>query len=232
MGKEKQNRNRFRRWLAAAGLLLCLLTGSMAVFADEPDGTDEYQVPEGNLTLIEDVVAGTEGNREFLTVASKSGNVFYIIINRDNTGEGNVYFLNAVDDSDLYALTGSGNSFGTGGIFGNKKTEVCTCTEKCEENQVNEACAICSQNYEECEGIGQKEQKESTEDKTVKVTGKQKSGSKFSFTDPETVKMMIGVLAVIVMIVLLVLKIRKNKHAGKPTELDMDVYDFEEEDEE
>ena len=62
--------------------------------------------PDGNLTMVDDIVSAVNGNKEFFTLYSKNGSCFYMIVDRDYEGEGNVYFLNMVDDSDLYALTG------------------------------------------------------------------------------------------------------------------------------
>ena len=51
--------------------------------------------PEGNLTIVED--------KQFITVKTKAGNTFYLIIDRAGK-EHNVYFLNLVDEADLRAL--------------------------------------------------------------------------------------------------------------------------------
>jgi len=59
--------------------------------------------PPGNLTLVDDEAIETTDSKQFMTVTSKNGNVFYIIIDRDGNTE-NVHFLNLVDEMDLLAL--------------------------------------------------------------------------------------------------------------------------------
>jgi len=59
--------------------------------------------PQGAGILLEDVSA-CEVNRQFITVQTRAGNVFYIIIDNDRNGQ-NVYFLNAVDDFDLLTFS-------------------------------------------------------------------------------------------------------------------------------
>ncbi|MCL2754575.1 MAG: DUF4366 domain-containing protein [Oscillospiraceae bacterium] len=67
-----------------------------------------FPIPRGNATLIEeafgvDTIRGL--GRQFLTVQTRGGNTFYIIIETDmENGAQNVFFLNAVDDFDLFAF--------------------------------------------------------------------------------------------------------------------------------
>ncbi len=60
--------------------------------------------PDGNLTLVDDIGSTTGAGQQFLTFVTKSGNTFYMIIDRNDKGEENVHFLNLVDEADLLAL--------------------------------------------------------------------------------------------------------------------------------
>ena len=59
--------------------------------------------PEGNLTLVDDIDENHSEALQYMTVQTKSGNIFYLIVDRSGD-EDNVYFLNMVDESDLMAL--------------------------------------------------------------------------------------------------------------------------------
>lgn len=68
-----------------------------------PEPTPNPLTPDGNLTLVDDISTSDGQNKQFITVQSKSGNYFYIIIDRSDDKE-NVYFLNLVDEADLLVL--------------------------------------------------------------------------------------------------------------------------------
>lgn len=107
--------------------------------------------PDGNLTLIDDFLQieapTTEDSapieKQFITVQSKNGNTFYIVIDRNGDTE-NVYFLNLVDEADLMALMEDENS--------ETAAPTCSCTDKCVVGAINTSCEICRSNMSECAG--------------------------------------------------------------------------------
>lgn len=114
------------------------------------DREDEPLTPPGNLTLIDDLLQ-SEGQlsdgepeirgKQFITVQSKSGNYFYIVIDRSGDKE-NVYFLNMVDEADLLTLMEEDGTALPG----------CACKEKCLTGAVDTGCPVCRLNMSECTG--------------------------------------------------------------------------------
>ena len=150
------NKKILRTFTALCAALLLMGGVSVTAFAQTPeDVTDDSGViyeepeettpitPEGNATLVDDF----GGNKQLITVTTKAGNYFYILIDRDDEGENTVHFLNQVDDADLFALLEDGESTTT------QTPAVCTCTEKCEAGKVNTACPVCATNMTACTGI-------------------------------------------------------------------------------
>ena len=70
------------------------------------DETSGALTPEGNLTLVDDYHTNySDGSgQQFITLVSKSGNTFYLVIDRNAKGQQTVHFMNLVDESDLLAL--------------------------------------------------------------------------------------------------------------------------------
>lgn len=103
----------------------------------EPEG--QPLTPEGNATLVDDFY----GDKQLITVTTKAGNYFYILIDRANEdAETAVHFLNQVDEADLLALMEDGEA--------QEAPAVCTCTEKCQAGAVNTSCEVCAVNMTEC----------------------------------------------------------------------------------
>ena len=101
--------------------------------------------PDGNLSLIDDIGSSTRSGKQFITVETKNGNVFYLIIDRDDEGEETVHFLNQVDEADLLTLMGDDAP-------AVETPAVCNCKEKCAAGAVNTNCPVCKNNLSECIG--------------------------------------------------------------------------------
>ena len=172
------------------------ITGGM-----EPEG--QPLTPEGNATLVDDFY----GDKQLITVTTKAGNYFYILIDRANEdAETAVHFLNMVDEEDLLALMEDGET--------QEEPAVCNCAEKCQAGAVNTSCPVCSVNMSECAGVEPEVEPE---------------------PEPEEESGGGGALALVLMLLVLggggafaYIKFIKPKQAAKAS-ADPDDYDFEDE---
>ena len=155
-----KNKRVFKTLSALCAALVLMMGLSVTAFAqgtEQPpaeDATNDENVvvektedspaltPEGNAALVDDF----GGNKQLITVTTKAGNYFYILIDRANEDkETAVHFLNQVDEADLMALMEDGQS-------AEKPPVVCNCTEKCEAGAVNTKCEVCSTDMTGCTG--------------------------------------------------------------------------------
>ncbi len=129
------------------------------------DNSSNELTPNGNMSLIDDflqmggyITSGKEDeeikSKQFLTVTSKSGNTFYIVIDRDGDKE-NVYLLNLVDEADLMALINDGEV----------EVATCSCKDKCKDGKVNTECELCKVNLAQC-AVAEQTTEPTTEDTT------------------------------------------------------------------
>lgn len=72
---------------SAEEILIDLITGSPLT-------------PDGNGAVLDDLKDEDAQGKEFYTITTKSGAIYYLIIDKSRTSQ-NVYFLNAVDEADL-----------------------------------------------------------------------------------------------------------------------------------
>ena len=180
--------------------------------APEPEETinpSDPLTPEGNAALVDDF----GGNKQLITVTTKAGNYFYILIDRANEDKKTaVHFLNQVDEADLMALMEDGNAK-------EEPPAVCSCTKKCEAGAVNTACPVCVTDKSKCTGKAPEPPAETPEPEKEKPAG-------------------LNPAALILLLALLggggvfaYLKLVKNKPKTKGND-SLDDYDYGEEDSE
>lgn len=122
-------------------------------FSESPAAEDETEsaVPEGAFTpegtgTVLDSATGQEDDKQFYTITTADGNVFYLIIDGKRDSE-NVYFLNGVTEEDLLSLAQQDN-----GSESAIEVVTCNCTEKCEAGAVNTDCPVCKNDLNGCLG--------------------------------------------------------------------------------
>ena len=138
---------------------LATLVLLMNLFAQNPDTEQSALTPDGNLSLIDDILqteyVGDDDDelqqKQFITVQSKNGNYFYLVIDRSGETK-NVYFMNLVDEADLMAL-----------IETDEEVAACSCRDKCAVGAINSNCEICRTNMTECVGKEAEPEPEPTE---------------------------------------------------------------------
>ena len=192
-------------------LTLAMLMMSMA----NPETAPVGLTPDGNLTLIDDFGPKKGEGQQFITLESKNGNTFYLVIDRDDKGTENVHFLNLVDEVDLFALIEDEEN-GSGTIV-----QTCTCTDKCQPGDVNTLCPVCRTNMSECTGKEPVTETEPADDPDTEP-------------DAEEPEQKNGSSAILLIILLLAggggaayyfLKVKKSQPKSKGP-VDLDDYDY------
>lgn len=102
---------------------------------------------EGN-AYTRDLLYDKATNKQFITVQTKNGNTFYIVIDYDapineEEEQYKTYFLNVVDDRDLFALLDDEDE---------NELKTCICDDKCVVGDVNTDCPVCKTDMSECTG--------------------------------------------------------------------------------
>lgn len=119
----------------------------------EPEAPEETIEPgegfseEGEM-VTRDLLYDKHTNKQFITVQTKGGNTFYIVIDYDKPvneeeEQYQTYFLNTVDEADLLAAIEA-----AGG-----ELPECTCAEKCAAGAIDTDCPVCATNMTECAGV-------------------------------------------------------------------------------
>lgn len=227
-----RNKRKTRIFVMLLAVMLCMTAFSTVAYAgggdyydDElPPTTTEPITAEPGEPFTEDGIAATRDllydkstNKQFITVETRNGHTLYIVIDYDKLLDEEeeryqTYFLNPVDEADLFALLEDEN--------GNSPV-TCNCTEKCVSGAVNTDCPLCKNDMTNCAG------KEATPDEpeeTEPPAEESKSGNAG------------GILALVLIVALgggaalWYFKLRKPKASVKGGDA-LDEFDFDEDDE-
>lgn len=185
------------------------------VIVEPEETTGGYEpeplTPDGNMTLVDDIEGEASGDKQFITVVTKNGNYFYIIIDRAEDGENTVHFLNQVDEADLLALMEDGANL-------SETPATCICTDKCAAGAVNTNCPVCKTDMSNC-------------------TGKEAAAEPEPEAEPEKSGGMGGILIIVLVLALggggafYYFKVMKPKQSVKGGS-DLEDYDFEDDEDE
>lgn len=175
--------------------------------------------PDGNLALIDDILGGAyysseevgDSQMQFVTVESKNGNTFYLVIDHST---GDVYFLNLVDEADLLAL------------LEDEGYEVeCDCATHCQPGEVDTSCPICRTDLNECVGEEPEPTPEPTEAPNIEHEAEESNGFNAAALLPIALIVVLGAGGAYYF-----LKVRKRKPDTSGA-TDLDDYAFPDDDE-
>ncbi len=126
-------------------------SGSASVTPD-PEGqlSAKPLTPDGQGTVVDNVT--DQDSKEFFTFTTPSENTFYLVIDKQRESE-NVYFLNAVTESDLFALAEKDKEPEDNNVSAIPDPEpVCNCEDKCAPGEVDTDCPVCPLTMKDCTG--------------------------------------------------------------------------------
>ena len=121
---------------------------------EEPEEKPTTELPEGEPiddegnAYTRDLLYDKATNKQFITVQTKSGNTFYIVIDydapiNDEEEQYQTYFLNMVDEADLLALMDEAAV---------EALTTCVCEDKCVVGDIDVECPVCKTTMSECTG--------------------------------------------------------------------------------
>ena len=105
---------------------------------------------EGN-AVTRDLLYDKATNKQFVTLETKDGTVFYLVIDYDSPvneeeEQYQTYFLNLVDAADLAALVGEEDA------EPEEAPPLCNCRERCQVGKIDTTCPVCTADLTACLG--------------------------------------------------------------------------------
>lgn len=113
----------------------------------EPVTAKNPMTPDGQAAVLDN--ATQEEGKEFYTFETQAGNVFYLVVDKQRDSD-NVYFLNAVTESDLKMLAEPVQEQPQESVI--PEEPVCECSDKCKIGGINTSCRVCLTDLSACKG--------------------------------------------------------------------------------
>ena len=106
---------------------------------------------EGN-AITRDLLYDKATNKQFVTLETKDGTVFYLVIDYDSPvneeeEQYQTYFLNLVDAADLAALVGEEDAEPE-----EEAPPLCSCRDRCQVGKIDTTCPVCTADLTACLG--------------------------------------------------------------------------------
>ena len=125
----------------------------------EPEEKETVETPEpgtgftadGN-AVTRDLLYDKATNKQFVTLETKDGTVFYLVIDYDSPvneeeEQYQTYFLNLVDAADLAAMVGEEETEPE-----EEAPPLCSCRERCQVGKIDTTCPVCAADLTACLG--------------------------------------------------------------------------------
>ena len=118
---------------------------------NEPPEPGSGFTSEGNV-ITRDLLYDKATNKQFVTLETKDGTVFYLVIDYDSPvneeeEQYQTYFLNLVDAADLAALVGEEDAEPE-----EEAPPLCSCRDRCQVGKIDTTCPVCTADLTACLG--------------------------------------------------------------------------------
>ena len=183
---------------------------------------------EGNV-VTRDLLYDKATNKQFVTLETKDGTVFYLVIDYDSPineeeEQYQTYFLNLVDAADLAALVGEEEAEPE-----EEAPPLCSCRELCQVGKIDTTCPVCTADLTAC--LGEEPEPEPEPEPELEVQQPVEKPEDDSSSAVAAVILLLVILAGGAVFVVKLLR-RKEKAPSRPPEDDDEAYVVEDVEEE
>ena len=194
----------------------------------DPEEEEEAETPEsgtgftseGN-AITRDLLYDKATNKQFVTLETKDGTVFYLVIDYDSPineeeEQYQTYFLNLVDAADLAALVGEEDAEPE-----EEAPPLCSCRDRCQVGKIDTTCPVCTADLTAC--LGEEPEPEPEPEPELEVQQPVEEPEDGSSSAVAAVILLLVVLAGGAVFVVKMLR-RKEKAPSRPPEDDDEDY--------